>query len=276
MRLIAILVLAFGAALAAGAIYFASEYFEQFQTARPTGPKLVNVIAAKTEIPYGTKISKDEHLRWVRVPEETMPKGAFTDADALLGPEGQRDDPDYTRYAIRSFSPNEVILDSRLTGFGEQQRMAMKLGEGRRAFTIQINAVSGVAGFVSPGDRVDIMLTRGSGETLESVVILSGVLIIAVDQKTNSRSNATYVGRTATLDVTVTEAQKLSLAQRVGKLSLSLRGYSEGAGLEDPSPSDQPSSVNLRDLFGDAEKKEASPSITLRKGGTISERVVIE
>jgi len=235
MRLIAILVLAFGAALAAGAIYFASEYFEKYQQVQSNqGPKLINVIAAKGEIPYGTKLEANEHLRWVQIPEETAPEGVFTDGDALLGPKGERGTGDYVRYTLREFLPNEPILKSRVTGFGENRRMAMRLAEGRRAFTISIDSVSGVAGFVSPGDRVDILLTRGGAESLESVVILRNILVVAVDQKTNARSTSPTPGRTATVEVTPTEAQKLALAQQVGRLSLSLRGYSDYAPTGEP------------------------------------------
>jgi pilus assembly protein CpaB len=275
MRLIAILVLAFGAALAAGAIYFASEYFEKYQMSQaPRGPELVSVIAAKTEIPYGTKLEADKHLRWVKIAKDTAPEGVFTEADDLIGPKGERGTPDYTRYALRSFARNEVILASRVTGFGEEQRMAMRLGEGRRAFTIRIDAVSGVAGFVTPGDRVDIMLTRGGGDQLESVVILESILVIAVDQQTNNRSNNPVLGRTATVEVTPNEAQKLALAQQVGNLSLTLRGYSDPVTAA-RAPDDKPDAVNLRDLLGEKER-EVRPSITVRKGGAVSEQVEID
>jgi len=275
MRLIAILVLAFGAALAAGAIYFASEYFEKYQMAQgPQGPALVNVIIAKDSIPYGTKIEPEKHLRWGQVPEESVPPGAFTDSDKLLGPKDQRSDPRYTRYALRSFVPNEVILEDRVTGFGEDRRMAMRLAEGQRAFTIRIDAVSGVGGFVSPGDRVDIMLTRGGGETLESVMILENILVIAVDQKTSSQSSSPTPGRTATVEVTPNEAQKLALAQQVGQLSLTLRGYSDPLASVPRPDGGQPESVNLRDLLGEKAPEE-DRSIRVRKGG-ISESVVIE
>lgn len=275
MRLIAILVLAFGAALAGGAIYYASEYFEQFQARDNQGPKLISVIAAKKDIAYGTRITADEHLRWVKIPEATAPEGIFTDADDLLGPKDERDTPSYTRYALRAFVPNEVILASRITGFGEEQRMAMRLGEGRRAFTIRIDAQTGVAGFVSPGDRVDILLTRTGGQSeLESVVILENVLIIAVDQQTNSLATAPTLGRTATVEVTPTEAQKLALAQQVGRLSLTLRGYSDPLVSADTEDDRRPEAINLRDLLGEKER-EVRPSITVRKGG-VSEEVSID
>jgi len=273
MRLIAILVLAFGAALAAGAIYFAQDYFEKYQQAQANqGPKLISVIAAQKTIAYGDKLGADGQLRWVQIPEETAPEGVFTEISDLLGPKGERGRGEYIRYALREFVANEPILASRVTGFGEQQRMAMRLAEGRRAFTIRIDAVSGVGGFVNPGDRVDILMTRGGSDTLESVVILRNILVIAVDQKTNARSNASGVGRTATVEVTPTEAQKLALAQQVGQLSLTLRGYGEEAPIGEP---ERPETVDLNDLLGER-APEVRPSIKVRKGTESAEEVTLE
>ena len=273
MRLIAILVLAFGAALAAGAIYFAQQYFEKYQSAQgQQGPELISVIAAKAPIEYGTEIEANKHLRWVKIPKATAPDGVFTTVEALLGPKDERNDPENVRYALREFVPNEVLLESRLTGLGEDRRMAMRLGQGRRAFTIRIDAVSGVAGFVTPGDRVDIMLTRGGGQSLESVVILENILVIAVDQQTNARSNQPTPGRTATVEVTPNEAQKLALAQQVGRLSLTLRGYGEVVA---GPPDNERETVTLRDLLGE-KAPDVRPSITVRKGSGEAEKVEIE
>ena len=230
------------------------------------------MIAAQKAIAYGDKLVVGDQLRWVQVPEETAPEGVFTEIDALLGPKGERGKGEYIRYALREFVPNEPILESRVTGFGEEQRMAMRLAEGRRAFTIRIDAVTGVGGFVNPGDRVDILMTRGGRESLESVIILRNILVIAVDQKTNARGNSANVGRTATVEVTPTEAQKLALAQQVGQLSLTLRGYGQEAPVGEP---ERPDTVDLNDLLGER-APEVRPSVRVRKGTDSAEDVTLE
>ena len=153
-----------------------------------------------------------------------MPEGAFTTGEELLGA-GRKE----TRTVLRTIEPGELVLKSKVTGFGETVRVATKVTEGMRAFTIPINAVSGVAGLVAPGDRVDILLTRTIDRQLVTSIFLQNVLVIATDQTSNTEASSTRVARTATVEVDPTDASKLALAQQVGKLSLSLRGVNEGA-----------------------------------------------
>lgn len=277
MKIIAILVLVFGVTLAGGAIYFASQYFDQFEarmaSKQPSGPKMVNIVVATTQLPYGTVLDNQKHLRWQPWPEDSLPEGAFTDAKALLGDSSIKD---RSRVVLRQIEAGEPILASKITGFGARQRMAMQLGEGKRAFAIRIDAVSGVAGFIAPGDHVDVMMTRSVNQSLESVVILRGVRVIAVDHETNQESNRPRVAQTATVEVTPTDAQKLSLAQQLGKLSLTLRGLEEVGTTDDAKPQ----TLDLRDLLGIEEAAPAAPrqerastSVTVRKGGEVSNRV---
>jgi pilus assembly protein CpaB len=275
MKIIAILVLVFGVALAGGAIYFASVYFDQFEARMANqnqGPKTVNVIVAKTTLPYGTVIEPSKHLRWQAWPEGALPEGVFTDAKALIGDKSMED---RTRIVLRQIEAGEPILENKITGFGERERMAMKLGEGKRAFTIRIDAVSGVAGFISPGDRVDVMMTRNTQTGLESVVILRGIQVIAVDHDTNQESNRPRVARTATVEVTPTDAQKLALAQQLGRLSLTLRSLEDLQGMEDQTPE----TVDVRDLLGIEEAPAPAPqqrtgtTVIMRRGGAVADQL---
>jgi pilus assembly protein CpaB len=183
------------------------------------------VLAAKKALRYGDRLNlamADERLHWVTWPENAVPDGAFTTAEELLGPERGE-----TRIVLRTVEPGELVLKSKVTGFGETVRVAAQVTEGKRAITIPINAVSGVAGLIAPGDRVDILLTRSIGNELVTSNILQNVLVIATDQTANTEASSARVARTATVEVNPTEASKLALAQQVGKLSLSLRGMHE-------------------------------------------------
>jgi pilus assembly protein CpaB len=281
MKIIAILVLVFGVALAGGAIYFASTYFEQFEArmaSQNQGPKTVNVIVAKTPLPYGTVIVPNQHLRWQPWPEDSLPEGVFTEAEALIGDDSMEPE-ERRRVVLRQIEPGEPILKSKVSGFGASQRMAMQLSEGKRAFTIRIDAVSGVAGFISPGDRVDIMMTRNTQGGLESVVILKGIQVIAVDHETNQQANRPKVARTATVEVTPTQAQKLALAQQLGRLSLTLRALEdEQQAMDDETPE----TVDVRDLLGieDAPAPEperpAGTRVILRRGGAVADQLRFE
>ncbi len=279
MKIIAILVLMFGVVLAGGAIYFASNYFDEFErrmaAQAPEGPNMVNVIVAKKTLPYGTVIVGNEHLTWAQWPESSLPPGVFTDAEVLLG-KAEVDPKRRQRTVIRTIEAGFPILEANITGFGERGRMAMQLAEGMRAFSIQIDAISGVGGFINPGDRVDILLITGGRNNLESRVILQNVEVIAVDHDTNTEANRPKVARTATVQVTPKEAQKLGLAQNLGRLSLTLRALeNQTAETEEPAET-----IDVRDLLGVEEaapkKERAGTSITVRKAGEVTERLRFE
>jgi len=104
-----------------------------------------------------------------------------------------------------------------------------------RAISIRVDDVVGVAGFVLPGDHVDIMLTRKMGNDLLNEVILQSVTILGINQNADQKADQPIVGRTATVEVTPEQAQKLVLAQSAGSLSLALRSV-ETAGLIETRP----------------------------------------
>jgi pilus assembly protein CpaB len=227
MRLVAILVLCLGIALAGSATFLLREFYagQAMMAARPAGPETVRVLAAKQALGYGDRLDlamAEERLRWVTWPKNAVPEGAFTTGEELLGPDRAE-----TRTVLRTIEPGELVLKSKVTGFGETVRVASRVTEGKRAFTIPINAVSGVAGLVAPGDRVDILLTRSIAGDITTSIILQNVLVIATDQMANTETSGARVARTATVEVDPTDASKLALSQQVGKLSLSLRGMHE-------------------------------------------------
>lgn len=259
MRIIAILVLVFGVALSGGALFFASEYFNEMKASMAQkGPETVRVLVAKNSLQYGATI-RPENLQWVEWPKSAVPPGAFVSAESLLGEKG-----DQKRIVLRSIDPGEPILEGKITKFGESPRMAMNLGEGKRAVSLRIDAVSGVAGFVSAGDRVDILLIRNLQGQLVSSVILQDITVIAVDQQQNSEAVSARVGNTVTVEVDTVQAQKLALAQQVGKLSLTLRGIGESAA-GDMKP------ITANDLSGiEAPEEVKERTVRVRRGASLT------
>jgi pilus assembly protein CpaB len=139
---------------------------------------------------------------------------------------------------LTAIEANEPILASKITGSGQRATLSATLAEGMKAVTIRVNDVEGVAGFVLPGDRVDVMLTRqlasdggNSGKQPEKTaatdVVLQNVRVLAVDQVADERADKPSVAKAVTLEVEVTSAQKLALAASVGTLSLALRRAGE-------------------------------------------------
>jgi pilus assembly protein CpaB len=142
----------------------------------------------------------------------------------------------------------------------------MNLNSGMRAVSISIDAVSGVAGFVAPGDRVDILLTRTQQGRLVSSVILQDITIIATDQSSNSEMTRARLGSTVTVEVNTVQAQKLALARQVGKLSLTLRGIGEVTDEVLAPP------VTVESL-SDFDEVEQAPEfkVRVRRAGTLSD-----
>ena len=267
MRIIAILVLVFGVALAGGALFFASEYFKELNAsmAQQQGPETVKVLVAKTALGYGATLQQ-ENLQWVEWPRAVVPPGSFTSVEALLGEKG-----DQRRIVLRAIEPGEPILEGKITKFGESPRMSMNLGAGMRAVSIKIDAVSGVAGFVVAGDRVDILLTRTQQGQLVSSVILQDITIIAVDQSANSETTRARLGSTVTVEVNTVQAQKLALARQVGTLSLTLRGIIGEANEEVLAPVTEES-------LSDFERVEEAPEfkVRVRRAGRVSDESIDE
>lgn len=276
MRLIGIAVLVLGLLLAGGAVYVASDYYSRYQATLasqvPPPPETVNVVTAQKPLTYGDRVSMavaEEKLKWVTWPKNAVPDGAFTTVEELFG-----DDREQVRTVLRAIGPGEPLLKAKLTGFGESVRVAAQVREGMRAVTIPIDAVSGVAGLIAPGDRVDILLTRSIESSLVTSIILQDILVIATDQSANEDDTRPKLARTATIEVDPTDASKLALAQQVGKLSLSLRGVNEQS-------SAMIAPVRIEDLPAQPQRVEAVPeleaiaevvkSVRVRKGATVTD-----
>ena len=181
------------------------------------------VMVSTRDIAYGDKIVPD-FIKAVDWPTGSVPPEAIlTSAELLEG-------PDTPRIALRQMSAGEPYLRSKVSGFGERPILSRKLGEGMRAFTVRINEVSGVGGFILPGDRVDILLTRqldgrSDKESLATDLLLQNIPVLGIDQLSSENANEPVLGKSATFEVTPEQAQKLALAAQVGSLSLSLRNY---------------------------------------------------
>lgn len=180
---------------------------------KPTA--MQTVVVAKQPLRFGTELNASllEEVPW---PAASMPAGAFTKISDVL--HGGR------RVVLAAIEPNEPVLSLKITGPGERATLSALVKPGMKAVTIRVNDVEGVGGFVLPGDRVDVVLTRqiekGSAST---EVVLQNTRVLAVDQSADERAAKAAVAKSVTLEVSTVEAQKVWLASSVGNLSLLLR-----------------------------------------------------
>ncbi len=249
MRIASLVTFAAGLAVAGGSAWLASDFFEakyaRVAQANEKDDGLVTVVVAAQNIPFGQIVdaTKVETMPW---PVAALPKGSFTDAAAVLPVAGQE-----PRRAAAAIAQGELLLASKVSDFGQKVTIVQSLGPNRRAFTINVNASTGVAGFVTPGDRVDVLLTQGRESSLKTVTILQNLRVIGVDQEVNEKTNTPEVARTVTLDVSPEDSQKLALAQKAGTLSLTLRT------LDDDAIDSAPQAISLRDVL-----REPEPVVT--------------
>ena len=130
---------------------------------------------------------------------------------------------------------NEPLLVGNVSGPGGKLNLSSTVAPGMRAVSLRSNDVAGVGGFVLPGDRVDILLTRatGSGEHTDTVtqILAENVRVLGVDQSDNDQADKPVVAKAITVEVTPEQAQSISLGQTVGTVSLTLRHVADDAPL---------------------------------------------
>jgi pilus assembly protein CpaB len=201
----------------------------------PAAPKVEfkTIVVAKEPLRYGMALDA-AMLAEIPWPQDALPSGAFPKVEALLA--------GGARVVLSPMEPNEPILLGKLSGANGRASLSNLLAPGMRAVTIKTDEIAGVGGFVTPGDRVDIVLTRdagriteveknaqgATGSTLTSEIVLENVKILSVGQGADERQSAPQVASSVTLEVNADGAQKIALARNIGSLSLSLRSSSEG------------------------------------------------
>ncbi len=175
------------------------------------------VVVANQPLRFG-RLIESSSLRVIAWSSATIPEGAFRNIEELIG------DKEKPRYVVGAIAQDEPILSTKITGPGQRASLSALLTEGMKAVSIRVDDVLGVAGFVLPGDRVDIMLTRRPRDAEAFTdILLQGVRVLAIDQLADDQADKPNVVRTVTMEVSTEEAQKLTLAANVGTLSLALR-----------------------------------------------------
>ena len=180
------------------------------------------IVVAAVPLGFGSQLTP-ENVKEIPWSANALPEGAFATKQELLS--GGR------RMALVSIAPNEPVLRARVTAPGQRAALSSMLDPGKRAVTVRVDDVRGVAGFIQPGDRVDVVLIRTEAESKlkegYSDVILQYAKVLAIDQITGERPEQPTIAKAVTLEVSSEEAQKILLATNVGRLTLMLRQPAE-------------------------------------------------
>jgi pilus assembly protein CpaB len=224
-------------------------------------PAMQTIVVASKPLRFGNELSA-QVLHEIPWSEDALPAGAFAKIGDVLG--GGK------RVVLAAIEVNEPILSVKITGPGQRATLSAVLHDGMKAVTIRVNDVDGVAGFVLPGDRVDIALTRLDGKGGATTdVVLQNAQVLAIDQVADERVAAPSVAKSVTLEVDTLAAQKLGLAASLGSLSLMLRKAGD-------TTAPKSLRVSLKDLFdevvADMGAVHASTTvISIKRGGAQKE-----
>jgi pilus assembly protein CpaB len=213
------------------------------------------IVVAGKPLRFGNELAAPM-LREIPWSEDSLPAGTFSKISDVLAP-GKR-------VVLSAIEVNEPILSVKITGPGQRATLSAVLHDGMKAVTIRVSDVEGVAGFVQPGDRVDIALTRLDGKGGATTdVVLQNATVLAIDQLADERAANVAVAKSVTLEVDTVAAQKLDLAASLGNLSLLLRKAGE-------TTSPKSLRVSLKDLFEDVVSElgaaHSTTVISIRRG----------
>jgi pilus assembly protein CpaB len=205
--LMVMLSLVFGAAAA----WSAKNWVEQRTRASNVEDAGSSVVVAAMEVPYGT-VMEGRHVKVITVPTGTSLGNHFSSVKEVEG-----------LIASQKVLNGEVLLKERFTKSGAGSTLAALIKPDMRAVTVRVNDVVGVAGFLLPGNRVDIVAARKVNDRATTETILMNINVLAVDQTSTQDVNEPVVVRSVTLEMTPKEAEILVRAREEGRIQLTLR-----------------------------------------------------
>jgi len=190
----------------------------------PVAEQKTQVLVAKNDINLGGKLSQAD-LTWANWPADSIPFGSVTRNDSPTAEE------EYAgRIARAPIFAGEPIRPERLINT-DKGFMAAILPKGKRAIAVSVEAETSAGGFILPGDKVDLILTRKSDSGALSETILENIRVLAIDETTAGEQDQKNLSprRTATLELTLPQSEIVAQSQQIGTISLALRSAQDSA-----------------------------------------------
>jgi len=236
--------------MAAGAAFVANNWVvARVLPGQVNGENSASVVAAAMAIPFATKVD-ERHLKLVEMPEGLTPDGFFTTVEDVIG-----------KVSTTNISRGEILVTERFRTHTTGSTLAALVTENMRAVTVRVDDVVGVAGFLLPGNTVDILASRKMGKRAITKTILTNIKVLAVDQTASSESNEPVIVRAVTLEMKPKQAEVLFQARTEGRIQLTLRNPLEME--PEPPPPAAP------------KKRVASKTSAVRRAAPPSEVIVI-
>lgn len=194
-----------------GAAWMANNWLSDRLNASPDD-NMQGVLVAAVEIPFGTMIEA-QHITLVRMPKGTAPDDSFDSPEKAIG-----------KIATFSMLRGDILRSARLAEHLGGSTLASLIESDKRAISVRVDDVVGVGGFLLPGNRVDVLATKKTGNAnAQAETILEDLRVLAVDQTASTDKTQPVVVRAVTLEMTPEEAEILVKAMAEGRLQLALR-----------------------------------------------------
>lgn len=188
---------------------------------------LRSVVVAAVDLKTGSRLDKLS-LRTVELPAESLPDGYYSIPETILG--------EVPPIVLKEIRKNEIILPYKLSPQGTRGGLPPRIPEDMRAITIAVNEISGVGGFILPGNYVDVLVTTREGQTAKlptTHTLLQNLLVLGIDQLSSEDEEKPKVVNAVTLLVNPNEGKMLTLAQEIGSLNLLLRNEFDASIVQD-------------------------------------------
>lgn len=213
--------------LALGAAWVARKWVALRLNDGPTQPQMQVVVAA-TDIPFGEKVDS-RYLRTISLPAGTTIAPHYADPKEVVG-----------LVALQQIQSGEILLQKQFAKHPPGSMLSTVLKPGMRAISVPVNEVVGVAGFLLPGNYVDVLESRMEGNAAVTHTVLEDLEVLAVDQTDSHEKDQPIVVHAVTLEVSPKQADSLVTAMTEGHIQLTLRG----ANASDPAPVQPPPKVH--------------------------------
>lgn len=259
MNLIRIVGVVLSLLVAVAAVWVVNSQNSEVATKAPEPVKKLSLVVATEPLRYGQKITAAQvkTIEWLG---ETIPQGGFETVESL----GIDDSGPYAMTAIGKDTP---VLRSQLTAPGQKPSLSARLRSGEVAVTIPVNTITGVAGFVLPEERVDVILNRRQDNRLFADIVLQNIRVLAVNSMPDAAGGEPVQAKSVTFATAREDAQKLVVASGMGEISLVLRSPT-GEGYE--------TTRSISDLEVVPRKAAIAPQAPVAVEGTATNPVKLE
>lgn len=211
INLKAAVLMVFALVLGTGAAMMAHGWIQDQARVDDGSDNSVQVYVAAREIPYGKRL-EPSYVKTVAWPRDALPEGA------ILANETIED-----RFVSQTVLPGEPLLSARVVEKLPGSRLSSIVTPNKRAISVRVNDVAGVAGFLLPGNRVDVLATRMEKRRAITQTLLQNIKVLAVDQKASPDKDEPIVVRAVTLEADLDQAASLANATEEGTIQLVLR-----------------------------------------------------